>query len=205
MSTTTKPMVIGLGGLKEHGKDAVADHLVDKHGFVKIGMSDILADALYILNPIIDEDGTRYQSVVDQVGYTAAKRDWPEVRRLLQNLGTEVGRQILGEDIWISKVVDRIQNLIENEGKSIVVTGIRFNNEVAGLDELGDIEAAYITQWWVNRPGYVAEASTAGHSSENSVSVEEFDEVIENDGDLEQLYERVDGYLNAHLYALENN
>lgn len=202
--------IIGIGGRLASGKDAVADHLVENHGWVKIGMSDALGEALYQLNPWIPvgippkvgkfqmlarllerkrgrETFTtveRYRDVVDRLGYTEAKTN-DEVRRLLQKLGTEVGRRIISESTWTDIVVRRAKEAAKT-APGVIITGIRFENELGMItDELGG------ELWWVDRPSLNATVN-AGHSSENSVSAVDFERVIRNDGTLEGLYEKVD-------------
>lgn len=199
--------VIGLGGKLRAGKDAVADYLVQRHGYVKIGMSDALHEAMLALDPIVIVDEfvqypegapgygwntprkqMRYAELCEAVGYTEAKKK-PEVRRLLQVLGTEVGRKMIGEDTWTNIVRRRIDEF-EKRGIPVVLTGLRYPNELAIINERHGGGAITI---WVERPGVEApSASTASHSSENSVTVEDFDFVLENDGTLAQLYAKVD-------------
>jgi len=49
--------------------------------------------------------------------------------------------------------------------------------------------------WWVERPDLNNTAPTSGHASENSVTSENFDTIIKNDGTLEDLYEKVERLL----------
>lgn len=189
--------VIGLGGKLRAGKDAVADRLVERHGYVKIGMSDALHEAMLALDPIINAAPAdypdrillvRYSDAIEDLGYTEAKKI-PEVRRLLQQLGTEVGRKMIGEDTWTNIVRRRIDEL-EEKGIPVVLTGLRFPNEIAVIDERYGLGAITI---WVERPGIEAPTTaTAAHASENSVAVEDFDFVLENDGTLDQLYAKVE-------------
>lgn len=202
--------IIGIGGKLASGKDAISDHLVDKHGWVKIGMSDALAEALYALDPWIvtiespidrkffrwwrswftkesafqEIDLIKYSALVDQVGYVKAKEN-SEVRRLLQMLGTEVGRKIIGDSTWTDIVVRRAKEAAKT-APGVIITGIRYPNELDMItDELeGEL-------WWVVRPSLQA-GSNAGHSSENSVFETDFDRTIRNDGTLEDLYTKVD-------------
>lgn len=172
---------VGIGGRLGHGKDAMADLLVKKYGFVKMGMSDPLADALYALNPFLgaEQDDTRYQSVVDDVGYTKAK-EIPEVRRLLQVLGTEVGRRMISADVWVDIMVRRALAITENGGR-VIVTGIRYPNELSAIQENGG------ESWFIKRPGLEDAGAAAAHSSETSLSEYDFDVIIMNDGTLAEL------------------
>lgn len=200
--------IIGIGGKLASGKDAISDHLVEKHGWVKLGMSDALAEALYILDPQIETIDqhrvprrlfgfiplghktvekvgvVRYSTIFDRLGYVKAK-EVPEVRRLLQKLGTEVGRKIISESVWTDIVVRRAKEAAKT-APGVIITGIRYPNELDMItDELeGEL-------WWVVRPS-LAKGSNAGHSSENSVHETDFDRTIRNDGTLEDLYKKID-------------
>lgn len=191
--------IVGIGGKLASGKDAISDYLVENHGWVKIGMSDALAEALYVLNPWIHQQGflknivgrvtkswnytERYQTYVDRVGYVEAKTN-PEVRRLLQVLGTEVGRRIISESTWTDIVVRRAKEAAKT-APGVIITGIRFPNELGMITDELDGEL-----WWVVRPSLAA-GSNAGHSSENSVHETDFDRTIRNDGTLDDLYKKV--------------
>lgn len=191
--------VIGLGGHKESGKDAIADYLVRDHGFVKIGMSDPLNEAMLKLNPLVgigvqieenlsSRNGfsrinrtreVRYADIIAERGYVEAKKE-PEVRGLLQRFGTDVVRDLLGKDVWVAKATDRIWKLM-HDGKDVVLTGVRFENELRMFDRFaGNAKTA-----WVSRPGYNGD----GHASENGVDPADFDVRIHNNATLEDLYE----------------
>lgn len=187
------PTLIGLGGHLRSGKDAVADHLVTEHGFVKLGMSDVLHEAMLALDPVVRvwNDGTfeRYSKVIAEHGYVEAKKR-PEARRLLQKLGTEVGRDMIGENVWANIMARKIDDH-RGAGHPVVVTGIRFPNEVRMIRELGGRTV------WVDRPNLATRGAIAAHASENSVGEQDFDGLIVNDGTLEDLYAHVSQLLAA--------
>lgn len=194
--------IIGIGGKLASGKDAISDHLVAEHGWTKLGMSDALGEALLALDPYIPiplgDEGLprfigrrftaqkfeRYSELFERVGYTEAKVN-DEVRRLLQKLGTEVGRKIIDEHTWTNIVIRRAEDALAEGAPGVIITGIRYPNE---LDMIEDLDGEL---WWVDRPSLAATVN-AGHSSENSVSSVDFDRVILNDGTLEDLYKKVD-------------
>lgn len=194
------PILIGLGGRLRSGKDALADHLVARHGFVKIGFSDPLNLALQVLNPLIPldfdvhrADGSllgrqntlvRYSDLAQTVDYADAKRH-REVRELLQRLGTEVGRNMIDENVWVNVAVNTIKNY-RNAGTPVVLTGVRFANEVEAVRGLPASRTV-----WVDRPG-IGTGTTSAHASEHSITAEDFDQVVVNDGTLDDLYAKAD-------------
>lgn len=183
--------LVGIAGFMGAGKDAVADFLVENHGYGKTFMSEPLAEALYRLNPWIpgvsfpERDRMRYQEHVDAVGYTEAKRH-PEVRRLLQVLGTEVGRDLIGPDTWTNVASKRLDEIRESQGA--VITGIRYPNELEMIRQAGGFMV------WVDRPEITAarakQAELAAHSSETSVTAADCHYAVLNDETLEILAKR---------------
>ncbi len=165
-------MRIGICGYATAGKDEVAKIFKDL-GCVSIGMSDALNYYLQILNPYVvsDEEGVeRYADIVARVGYTGAKAQYPEVRRLLQTLGTEVGRRI-DPDMWVKELVKRA-----DRHEHTVTTGIRYPNEADAMDVLIHVE----------RPGV---GPLNGHSSEDiGPVIERAHYSIVNNGTLEELW-----------------
>lgn len=186
--------IVGIGGRLASGKDTVADYLVGK-GWVKVGMSDVLHECAMRLNPYIPINErmsstygveglfVRYTELVEQVGYVEAKKN-PEVRRFLQAFGTEVGRNMFGENFWVDIMARRLRKIAKVN--DVIATGIRFPNEVDMINDLGG------QTWWVDRDEHCVKHGD--HSSETSVDPDMFEVIIENYGTLEELYHEVDIY-----------
>lgn len=176
--------VIGLSGYARSGKDAVAKILVEEHGYVRVSWADKLREALYALNPIVGivQGGpVHYQPLIDGLGYEAAKDHGvfgSEVRRLLQRLGTEAGRGVLGSNVWVDALVGSLR-----PGLSYVIPDTRFPNEAEAVTaRLGG------QVWRVLRPG---SAPVNGHESETALDGWQFDAHLKNDGTLDDLRETV--------------
>lgn len=182
----SEPIVILVGGRLTAGKDEFADRLVAEHGFVKLGMSDTLREATRRLTSVyvrVDDNFVTVPELLESVGYVRAKELSPGYRVLLQELGTEVGRDLLGKNIWVEAAKSRILEALEQHPAGVVLTGARFPNEldiVQYFEEWRDITA---TSVWVDRPGLEA----ASHASEGSVSRNDFEYVLNNTGTLEDL------------------
>ena len=180
-------MIIGLSGYAQSGKDSIGAILVKNYGFTRCAFADALKEMAYQLNPIvvtsIDENiplgvdtnlyvkNTRLQDVVDNNGWEDAKK-LPEIRRLLQVLGTEAGRKILGENIWVDTVLNKVKD------KNVVITDCRFPNEAKALKNSG----GFVVR--VERPGM---AAINNHLSETSLDGWPFDLIVLNGGTLESL------------------
>lgn len=187
--------LLGIGGLPESGKDVVADRLVEAHGFVKIGMSDALNEALIKLDPRVEgEHGVayRYSTLIDYYGYTEAKAKFPEIRRLLRVLGTEVGRDLLGEDTWVRIVDNKIREKGVVGRRNVVVTGIRYPNELEMIKRYGAGVA-----WWIDRPNHNTRSE---HTSDNALAETDFDRTIINNGTLDGLRALVDYWVEAEEF-----
>lgn len=190
-------MIVGINGVAGSGKDAVGGVCRERWGCKRLAFADRMKEFALAVNPwvpidplLVDKLQTRGQIVrlavmVDAIGWDAAKQN-PEVRRLLIAIGTEGGRNCLGEDIWIKQVSPLVR-----KDKNYVVTDVRFLNEAEWVRNHGGIVVR------VERPGY---GPLVNHDSEvHGDSL--WDTIIHNNGTLEDLettvVDQLDGYFNA--------
>lgn len=131
-------VVIGIMGAKRSGKDALAEFLVNDHNFVRLAFADVMRDALLMLDPWIYQysNAHRLSYLIANLGWDRAKELYPEIRRLLQVFGTEVGREVFGETVWVDMLEQRVESILA-EGRDIVVTDVRFPNEADMLIDQG--------------------------------------------------------------------
>lgn len=168
-------MIVGLSGYARSGKDTVAS-LLPHH--TRRAFADPMRDALYTLNPIIFDHHERVSDLVDRFGWDKAKVMFPELRRLLQVLGTEVGRQMIDEDVWVTMATRDL-----SPSDDIVFADVRFPNEAKAIKALGG------TVWRINRPG---NEPINAHSSETAMDDWAFDAILDNSGTLEDLLAQVE-------------
>ncbi|GGG68590.1 hypothetical protein GCM10011374_36200 [Kocuria dechangensis] len=112
-----------------------------------------------------------------------------EIRRLQQVFGTEAGRSVFGEDLWIRLLFAAAATI---EGP-VVVTDIRFDNEAKAIRDAGG------TVIKIHRPDLAASGDI--HASEAGVSKKLIDTTIVNDGELERLYVLLDTVVGAPVLA----
>lgn len=137
-------MIIGLVGYARSGKDTVADYLVQNHGFVRSAFADPMREALLKLDPRINVGemlGVSLKEAVANLGWDNLKTYSPDVRHLLQRMGTEVGREMFGENIWVDKAMEIIK-ITEN----VVFSDVRYHNEADAILGAGGI------LWRITRP-----------------------------------------------------
>lgn len=179
-------MLIAFSGLKGSGKDTAAEVLVNEYGFTRIAFADAVRETAIVINPIVwadpDETGAsvRLSDVIEQFGWDFSKRTYGEVRRLLQIIGTEVGRMLFGENVWIDILKKRFPDINSPEVK-YVITDCRFDNEVDFVHASGGDVC------WINRPGLTSD----GHSSENTEIQNKTDYTFNNDSDINEFKEDV--------------
>jgi hypothetical protein len=175
-------MIIGLSGYAQVGKDTVAQHLADKYGFVKVSFADPIREALYALDPQIPDypgiNGIRLSWIVDRYGWEIAKQSSPEVRRMLQRFGTEIGRNMFGEDFWVN------QGLLKaSQHDNVVFADTRFENEANAIRKHGG------QVWRIHKPDH---GPVNGHLSEVALDDYNFDWRIPNYTGIDELYQIID-------------
>jgi hypothetical protein len=167
-------VIIGVTGHYQAGKDSVGKALA-KLGYKQVALADNVRKAAMLIDPLVFVDatgnGVLLSELVNAVGWEAAKK-YNSVRRLLQVLGTEIGREMFGADSWIE--------MLKLDGDS-VITDVRFYNESDWIHKQGG------KVFRVVRPGYNGD----NHKSESQIDFLYTDAEIENDGTLDDLEKKV--------------
>lgn len=169
------PWLIGLSGYARSGKDTVAQLLGEEFGYQRRAFADLLRECAYALNPLVGAGGIRYATIVDRCGYEGAKETpyADEIRRTMQRLGTDVVRDVLGPDIWVSALLSRLSH-----DERYVITDCRFPNEAHRVVGASGIVVR------VSRPGVEA---ANGHASETSMDAYAFSATLVNAGTIDDL------------------
>ena len=180
----TTPDLIGIAGYATTGKDTLAELLAKHAGYRVAHFADKLRQAVRLLNPMIDVLGRgepfRYADAVDRWGYQETKFHHiygTEVRRLLQVMGAEVGREMFGQDVWTDATLRSIK-----PSEKVVIADVRFPDEVAAVEAAGGVVIR------LHRPGI---GPLNGHASETALDAVPFagGSMIElcNDGTPQQM------------------
>jgi hypothetical protein len=174
-------MIIGLSGYAQSGKDTVAKVLVEKYGYRRVAFADPIRDLLYGMDPLVPKGygesviNYRLQDLVDSYGWEKIKVDYPEVRRLLQDVGVEA-RRLFGDTFWIYQALSDVA-----PQDKVVVSDVRFENEAQWIQEFGG------QIWRIKRIGT---AAVNDHVSESEMDGYKVDQIFVNNGtvsDLEML------------------
>ena len=169
---------VGLTGRARTGKDTAAAALVAV-GWQRVGFADLLRDVAYAVDPTVslgDHGHGRLSVVVDQIGWEQAK-DYDDVRRFLQRLGTEGVRNHLGTHVWVDAAMARATT-------PTVFTDVRFPNEAQAIRDAGGIVVR------LTRP---TAGTVVGHSSEEAMDTWPVDATIYNDGTPAELHAKMMG------------
>jgi len=185
---TVIPRLIAIRGKAGAGKDTVADYLVEKYGYQKMSFAHPLKRIVAILT------GWRYDFVN---GATPEYRRLRETlihpvykmtcRQLLQFVGTELFRDQLHPEVWVQCLRQDIEALFNEDPEALViVTDCRFPNEAEMLLKLGG------RMLHIQRPMAASclLGETSQHSSEKDFNTSN-EQIIHNNGTLDQLYETV--------------
>lgn len=188
-------MLIGFCAYIQHGKDSCGGFLHEM-GWKRLAFADKLREVAFAANPYIKGalggvciEGY-LQKIVGLFGWEFAKKI-PEVRKLLQAIGTEAGRNILGDNCWIDALRKDYYVLLDAD-EDAFITDVRFPNEGAFVKSEGGILVR------VTRPNFDSGVSQE-HESERYIADLPADIEIINDGDLDdlrkKLYEALAPYL----------
>ena len=130
-------MIVGICGLISSGKGTVSDILVSK-GFVKESFAAPVKDATTAIfgwdRALLEGDTTESREFrekkdefwSDALGYDITPR------MALQLMGTESGREVFGEDVWVQSLLRRAA-----KNENTVIADVRFPNEIEAIKKAG--------------------------------------------------------------------
>jgi len=182
-----RPTLIGISGKIGSGKDTVGSILQDysdsDYQIKKFAGKLKEIAALLIGCNVSDFEDREFKEA--KLG-----EEWDDLtpRKLLQLLGTEAGRQIIHPNIWVNALFADYGERIFNDGgweyPNWIITDVRFPNEAQAIRDRGGIMIR------IERPG--CESHCGGqHASETALDTYDFDYVIDNEGNIDELIEKI--------------
>lgn len=168
-------MIIGLAGKKGSGKDTLGNYIINQYGFIRYAFGDPVKEICRILFNFNNEQlyGSLKEEIDPRFGFAP--------RETFQKIGTDFGRNYFqtlfpqfDNNLWIDIFRRQYQ------GQNVVITDIRFQNEVDTIRSLGG-KVILINKF----NGY-----TDNHPSEQ-INVT-YDYIINNNGSIQELWESFD-------------
>jgi len=174
---STHPL-IGLAGFARSGKDTVATRLVGRHGYfqdsfaapIRRFVSQLLNITLEQLEKIKDDPYPLLNTTP---------------RYMMQSVGTEWGRNLIDQNIWIKLAMNRAEHY-RKMGVPVVLSDIRFENEAQAVRDAGGIVIHVIRDKSIQ---------VNEHASENGIYLHPGDYGLENFGTITELFLGVDKIL----------
>lgn len=164
-------LLIGLTGAARSGKSTAAKHLVVLLGFIHYALAGPLKAML--------AQGFNLSEAHLEGNLKEAQLAWlgKSPRELMQLLGTEFGRGMVHNDLWLLLAAQNIARLAhyQPDATGIVISDLRFENEADWLRRRGGMVIH------IQRPDA---PGVAAHSSEAGIAIHDHDLVINNDGEL---------------------
>jgi hypothetical protein len=211
-------MIIGVGGEKKHGKDTVANYLVEQYGYKKMAFADKLkhlcSSAFNVpIEDCYDENKKETGYIIPVTLHAANKLldsilvDYPmhpaDMLSIFKKLGNKnmfssirdmlqfVGTDILRDMVDENYHYNSVARVFREENVVRgVVSDCRFANERLNLENQFNANTILVM-----RPSLEKNA-TSSHASETSLGSEnDYHHVIINDGSLEDLYNNVDAFM----------
>lgn len=169
-------LLIGLHGLARTGKDTAAAYLAAHYALLSYAFADPLKAAIAQMFDLTTAhiEGDLKELTLPVIGKSP--------RQLMQLLGTEWGRNMVHDQLWLLLAQQHIANQLEcdqSRYSGIVIRDVRFENEA---------------QWIRSQGGYVVHIlrpdaqQVAAHSSETRLHVRDNDTVIHNDAGLDEFH-----------------
>lgn len=192
-------MIIGIAGKARAGKTTIANYIRDNYGFTTINFADPIKrglEAMLDLTPkTLDELKISGDPIIPDTNIN--------VRKLLQTLGTEWGREIVDENFWTELAGNEIKKL-ENQffpQNDIVIGDVRFVSEFKWIQE------RYGVVIFVNRERKIPFLDHENHKSETELDLlcGLVNYTVDNSKSHASLFRQIDGIMKELNYRKSAN
>lgn len=172
--------IIGITGKARSGKDTIAGWLRDNRGAYVTHFAWPIKAAIEraFSLPASIWEGSSKETALEWLGKSP--------RYLAQTLGTEWGRNLVGNDVWVMATEQRLRDTrVWYQDCTIVIPDCRFENEAAWVRKHGHL-------LHVDRPDRDAIGGVAGHASEAGVAPAAGDYHVLNDRTIWDLFDQLE-------------
>lgn len=166
-------ILVGIAGPARSGKNEVAKYLQKYHAFHEDSF------AAPIRKCLMDILGLPFEKYEEVKQAPQAVFGGKTCREFMQKMGTEFGREMIYDNIWVDSCIVRMSAF-----ERAAISDVRFDNEANAIRERG----GYIIH--VDRPSIRIEQSA--HVSEKGIDPSLIDFSILNDQSLDNLYAQIE-------------
>lgn len=170
--------IVGIAGSARAGKDTIAAWLVRNRGALTFSFATPIKSCLEKLFGFGPEVwiGSAKEEPLPGLGKSP--------RELAQTLGTEWGRKLVTEDVWVIAARRVFDSAFVLDDQIVAIPDVRFENEAAFVRERG-------LMLHVCRDGADGRVGIVGHESERGVQLGVGDILLSNNGTLDELYDKL--------------
>lgn len=174
-------MIVALAGRKNSGKTTAAEYIASVYDYEEYALAEPMKEALRVMFGFTEEQlyGKQKEEVDLRYGISP--------RQMLQTLGTEWGQHVLqdaapyfrfltGRGLWVKRFFYEVYW----QGRDYVISDVRFQHEILGLQDIDDVRSVWI------------EGGEENDDHESEPKNLKVDVVIHNDGEPEELYDSLD-------------
>ena len=185
-----KPSIIAICGYKRSGKDTIAEYLTKNYNYNHYKITDKLRKVVQLLFNLNDNDYEKNKEINDDRWDTTP-------RKIMQFIGTEVFQYKIQEllpnisrNFWIKSLLsDELLDNIKNNNHKIVISDLRFLHEYENLKQLNiPLVVIKVTNNKIK--------NIDNHISETEHLKIPIDYEIENNGNLQELYDNINKIFN---------
>lgn len=190
-------MIIALTAPKGSGKDLTADYIVDKYNYEKMAYADHLKDILRLMFDFSDKElyGTQKdkEKINEEWGISARQTALALGDFMRYDLPNkfEGYREKMEENYFVYMLMKKISN----SSKNVIVSDVRFNNEIVELRKKFPQRKIKCIRILRNTDGFNTETDKHHSEDPNNIDNDQIDHVIDNNGTVEELYQKIDKIL----------